>query len=334
LLRKILEFTIKAKHLQQFEDTMKAVVYDAFGKSDVLKVREVQTPQVKEDEVKIRLAYSGVNPVDYKIREGYLQDAMPHQFPIISGWEGAGTVEDVGSQVTSLSVGDEVFGYFRLPVIGQGTYAEYITLPEHYAVKLPKSLTKKEAACIPLTALTAWQALFDAAGLKANETCLIRAAAGGVGSMAVQLAHHKKAKVFGTCQEANFSYVKGLGADVVIDYTKQNVVDTLKQQAPDGVDVVLDCAGVDEALYFSCLKPNGRYISIVDLKIHEKAPENIHAQFVFVEPNKDELEEIGALFDAGRLQCPEIREFPLEEAGRAQDLVQARHVRGKIVLRM
>ena len=313
---------------------MKAIVYDHFGGSNVLQTRDVEIPIPNENEVKIRLYYSGVNPVDYMIREGLLQDAMPHEFPIIPGWEGSGVIEQVGANVSTLSVGDEVYGYFRLPVIGHGTYAEYIVVPAEYAVKIPKSLTRKEAACIPLTALTAWQTLFDAANLKANETVLIQAAAGGVGSMAVQFAHYKRAQVLGTCQEANFSYVKDLGADSVIDYTRQNVLDAVRKVAPDGVDVVLDCVGKDAASLFECVKPNGRYISIVDRDIAEKAPENISASFVFVQPNKKQLEEISLLFDAEKIICPEIHEYSLDEANIAQDLIHGRHVRGKIVLRI
>ena len=314
---------------------MKAVVYDHFGDPEVLQLKEVPTPVPKANEVLIRLSYSGVNPVDAKIRMGYFKDAMPHNFPVIPGWEGAGVVTEVGERVKDLQVNDTVYGYFRQPEIGHGTYAEYIAVPEELVVKIPRELSLKESSSIPLVTLTAWQALFDAAKLQPHETILIHAAAGGVGGMAVQLAHLKGAKVFATAQEHNHEYVKKLGADVVIDYKKQDVRQVLFSHVPQGVDVVLDCVGghvTDES--FMCVKPVGRVVSVVDRTVVDKAPKNVKAQFVFVAPNQKQLKEIGDLLDVHKLMPLRLTEFSLADARKAQELIMTGQTVGKLVLRI
>ncbi len=314
---------------------MRAIAYTHFGAADVLQLVDLQKPIPKEDEVQIRLAYTGVNPVDYKIRLGLFKDAFPHRFPVIPGWEGAGVVTAVGSKCSRIKLGDKVYGYFRLPEIGSGTYAEYIVVPESYVALIPKKLSSKEASGIALTGLTAWQALFDAAHLKENNSVLIHAAAGGVGSMAVQFAKWKKARVYATASQANYEYVKQLGADVVIDYRNENVTQALLSQVPGGVDVVLDCVGgqVTEAC-FDCVRPGGIVVSVVDRDVAAKARAGKKGCFVFVAPNVEQLNTINTLFDTGLVKAPEVQELSIEEARLAQERVEAGHTKGKIVLRV
>ena len=232
-------------------------------------------------------------------------------------------------------VGDEVYGYFRTPKIQYGTYAEFITLPEDLVVHIPKTLSLKEAASIPLTALTAWQSLFDIANLQAHETVCILGAAGGVGGMAVQMAHWAKTKVYATARSENHSYLLGLGADKVFDYTLDDVAELLLKKEPHGVDVVVDCVGGETAkMSFSLVKKGGRVVSVAETAIETLAPPGIEAKYMFVQPNRDELHEIGLLLDHGKLSVLELSEYPLEDAKAVLDKVQERHVRGKIVLKI
>jgi len=314
---------------------MKALVFDTFGPSSVLHMSDVAEQEPHDNEVQIRLAYSGVNPIDYKMREGYLKDAFPHEFPVIPGWEGAGVVTKIGKSVRRAKVGDQVYGYFRMPVVQYGTYAEFITVPEDLVVHLPKTLSLKEAASIPLTALTAWQALFDFAKLKAHETVMVLGAAGGVGGMAVQMAHWAKGTVYATARSENHPYVLGLGADKVFDYTSDDVQKLLFSKVAHGVDVVLDCVGGETTKYaFSLVKKGGRVVSIVERDTPKYAPPGVESGFIFVTPNRDELHEIGLLLDHRKLKVLELVEFPLAEAASVQDKLEGRHVRGKIVLKI
>ena len=197
---------------------MKAIVIDAFGGPDRLRAAEVPTPKASAGEVVIELACTSVNPVDWKIREGMLSGLFPHTFPLILGWDAAGTVSDTGEAVNEFSVGDRVYAYCRKPTVQWGTYAEYVAVPASAVAAMPANLSFAEAAAIPLVGLTSWQVLFDAANLRAGQTVLIHAGAGGLGSIAIQLAKNAGATVFTTASAANHEYVRSLGADHVIDY--------------------------------------------------------------------------------------------------------------------
>ena len=314
---------------------MKAILYDQYGPSSVLHMADIQEPEPQDNEVQIRLAYSGVNPVDYKIREGQFEGSYPSEFPIIPGWEGSGIVSKVGKGVRRAKVGDEVYGYFRMPLIKHGTYAQYIVVPEDLVVHTPKTISLKEAASIPLTALTAWQALFNFAKLTAHETVMVLGAAGGVGGMAVQMANWAQGTVYATARSENHPYVLALGAQKVFDYTTDDVQKALFAKVPHGVDVVLDCVGGQTALTsFSLVKKGGRVVSIADHDIAKRAPPGVEAEFVFVSPNRDELHEIGMLIDHRKLAVPEIQEFDLKDAPQVLDKLQERHVRGKLVLKI
>lgn len=322
--------------IQQQVTTMKAIIMRDFGEASQLKMEEVEVPIPGPEEVQIQIAYTAVNPVDWKIRTGLLQSRLPHQFPIVPGWDATGIVTAIGENVTQFQVGDDVFAYCRKPVVQWGTYAEYICyLAQDVAFK-PANLSFAQAAAIPLAGLTAWQALFDAAHLKQQEKVLIQAGAGGVGSLAIQFAKLAGAYVITTASQQNHEYVKSLGADVIIDYRTQSTKDEIKKVAPDGLDVVFDTLGGETLKEsFSYLKPQGRLVSIVEPPSQELAAKfNVHAQHVFVSPNGPELQHISDLIQAGQVHPIPVKEMPLEKAAEAQELNRQGHTQGKIVLRV
>ena len=221
---------------------MKAAIYDEYGSADVLQVREVDDPPVGPDTVLVRARATSVNPVDYKVREGYLRGAFPHHLPIIPGWDVAGVVEAVGPAVrTGLEVGDEVYGYVRRDDVCFGTAAELVPAPERTVVRRPVNVSFEEAAAVPLAGGTAYQALVEALDVRRGDRVLIHAASGGVGHFAVQIAKHLGAHVIGTASPGNHDALRELGADEVLDYHAGPVSEQLS--AP--VDAVLDLVGGD-----------------------------------------------------------------------------------------
>lgn len=315
---------------------MKAILIEKFGGPDQLKLIDVPTPEPKDNEVQIAVAYAGANPVDWKISEGLLKDRMPYEFPIILGWDVAGTISKVGKGVTNLKVGDEVFAYTRGPIIKWGTYAEYVCFDAQHVVLKPKKLSFKEAASIPLSALTAWQSLFEAAQLKSGETILIQAGAGGVGGMAIQFAKNVGAKVFTTASLNNFVYVSELGAEVAIDYKHEDFVTRILVMEPDGIDVVFDTVG-GKTLEASCgvLKKGGRLVSLLGQLSQSTVDKyGIKFTYVFVRPEGKDLKAIATLLDTGKVKPPTIEEFPLSKAKEALIKLKEGHTRGKIVLKI
>jgi NADPH:quinone reductase-like Zn-dependent oxidoreductase len=313
---------------------MKAIAIREFGGREKLERMDFPVPEVGKGEVLVRVKAAGVNPVDWKIREGWLKDLFPHKFPLIPGWDAAGIVERLGPGVTRFTVGDEIFAYGRKPVVQGGAYAEYIALTEEHMALKPRDTTFTEAAAIPLAALTAYQALVDVAGIKSGERVLIHAAAGGVGGFGVQIAKDRGALVWGTAGSRNGDYVRRLGAERVIDYTREDFRKVVRSAYPDGVDVVFDCVGGD-ALKKSVeiVRKGGRLISIVDsLDEGSVGRADIRFEFVFVAPNSKELSELEHMVEEGRLKVHLEEVLPLEEAARAHELNESRHTRGKIVL--
>lgn len=311
---------------------MKAMVIEAFGGPEVLHFQDISTPHPHEHEVSIEVHYTSVNPVDWKIREGYLKSRLPHQFPLILGWDAAGVIAEVGSNVRNFKVGDPVYAYCRKPVIQEGTYAEYVCFDAAHVALKPSTISFAEAASIPLAGLTAWQALFDFCHLQENQSVLIHAGAGGVGSFAIQFAKLKNAIVYTTCSSRNFDYVKSLGADHIIDYTKEDFAEVIKEK----LDTVIDTVG-KETLKKSIplVKEGGNFVTITEMLDHEVGEKNhIHAGFVFVRPNGTELMEIARLIDAGKVKIPALIEMPIQSANEALELSKAGHTRGKIVLKV
>jgi len=313
---------------------MKAIAIDEFGGRDKLQLMDLQVPEYSPEEILVKVRAAGVNPVDWKIREGYLKDLFPHEFPVILGWDAAGVVEGIGRKVTRFKEGDEIFAYCRKSIVHGGSYADYIVLQEEHAALKPKNTTLEEAASIPLAALTAYQALFDAAKLNSDETVLIHAAAGGVGGFAVQLAKDRGAVVLATASARNEEYVRDLGASQVIDYTQADFVQVVRAQFSDGVDVVFDCVG-GEVLEKSAVIVNqgGRLISIVDDPTGV-ARTDIHKEFVFVAPNSAQLKELARMVEQERLKThlSQALPFGLEEARKVHELSESGHTRGKMVL--
>jgi len=304
---------------------VRAVGIREFGGSDRLEVLDVPEPKVGADVVLIRVRAAGVNPVDWKIREGRLEPAWPHVFPVVPGWEAAGVVERVGPAVTTVAPGDEVFTYCRKHFVGEGAYAELVSVPETSVARKPGSLDFEHAAGLPLCALTAYQALFGAAGVVGGDTVLVQASAGGVGSFAVQLAADAGADVIGTASERNHEYVLGLGAVEAIDYRERDVVEAVREIAPDGVDVVLDVVG-GETLRRSvdAVRDEGRIVSIVQPPTDDVFRQRgIEPSYVFVRPNAEELTELAELVDEDRLSVHVEELLPLEQAARAHELSAA-----------
>ena len=304
--------------------TMKAIVVHEFGGTEVLKYEDVPIPEPGEGQMLVRVHAAGVNPVDTAIRRGAF--GRP-QLPYTPGFDVSGVVEAVGQGVTKFKTGDEIFACQSLA--RAGTYAQYTLVREDEAAHKPEKLSHAEAAGVPLVALTAWQALFDKGKLEKDQTVLIHAAAGGVGTMAVQLAKWKGARVIATASEANHDFLRELGADEVIDYRTENFWEKVRD-----VDVVLDAIGGDtQEQSWQVLKRGGRLVSILQPPDQEKAREHGVTAVVFLmERNAQQLEEIGKLLEEGKLKAITTQVFPLAEAARAHEQSETKHTRGKIVL--
>src|SRR5438270_4493866 len=284
--------------------TMIAVVIHEYGGPEVLKYEDVPRPEPNDDQLLTRVIAAGVNPVDGMIRSGMFAKEGNRVFPIILGGDVAGVVEKVGSKITKFKAGDPVFAYVSLD--NSGGYAQYALVTEREAAPKPKSLTYVEAAAVPIVALTAWQALIDTAKLKAGQTVLIHGGSGGVGSFAIQIAKAHGAKVIASASAANQELLKQLGADVAIDYTKQNFENVAKD-----VDVVLDSIGKDTlARSYGVVKKGGIIVSLVarpdpaELEKH-----GIRGEALSVDPNSDELSEIGKLIDEKKINVIAAQTF-------------------------
>lgn len=314
---------------------MKAMAIDRFGGPEVLHMAEVPTPAPAPGEVLIRIAATSVNPVEWKIREGMLEALFPHHFPLILGWDAAGTVAALGEGVDCFQVGQPVYAYCRKPEIQWGTYAEYVAMSAQAVAPKPGGLSFADAATLPLVGLTSWQALFDVGDLRAGEWVLIHAAAGGTGSMAVQLAKWAGAHVIATAGAANHDYVRGLGADHVIDYGAEDFVRAVEQIVPGGgVDMAYANVGGDVLpRSLAATRQGGRLVSIVNTPDADQAQaRNVAASFHFVTPNGRELRQLAALVECGRLRPPPVEALPLEQAAEAQERSRQGHVKGKLVL--
>src|SRR5205809_967858 len=297
---------------------MKAFIVDRYGGPDRVRAGEPPDPEVGENDVLVQIHAAGVNPLDSKIRNGEFQQILPYRLPLILGNEAAGVVVRVGSRVRRFKPGDEVYAR---PDKGRiGTFAEFIAIAEDDVAHKPKALTMEEAASIPLVGLTAWQALVERANLKKGQRVLVHAGSGGVGTFAIQLAKHVGAIVATTASAANLDLVKRLGADIVIDYTKDDFDKILHDY-----DVVLNSL-VRETLEKSLrvLKPGGKLISIsgppdpnfakhigsswivsqvmrlLSYRIRQQAKRHrVRYSFLFVRASGDHLREIGSLIDSG-----------------------------------
>lgn len=316
---------------------MKAVLFHEFGEIDQLQLVELPKPTLGEAEVLVQVKAAGVNPVDWKILQGRLKERIPHQFPVIPGWDMAGVVVECGHGARRFQPGDEIFSYCRRPVVQSGSYAEFMSLPESYVTHKPNNLSFPEAASVPLTALTAYQSIFSAANLQTGETLLVLGASGGVGSFAVQLAKVQGAKVIALASGKNHEYLKSLGADETLDYTQGDFREALQKIAPNGVDVVYDCVGEETLLKgYDCVKIGGRLVTILDPQGNAEkiAARQIRYHYVFVQPDVSQLDQIRAWIEAGKVKTHLHAVYPLAEAKQAIAQISQFHTRGKIVLEM
>jgi len=311
---------------------MKAVRIERYGNEEVVALAEVQRPTPGDNELLVKVRAAAVNPVDWKIRDG-LGDIFGLKPPLILGCEVAGTVEAVGSpgpsrtDVSDFVAGDEVYGYLSAY---SGGYAEYVAAPACEFVRKPKQIDFDTAASVPVAALTAWQGIFDHGELASGQRILITGASGAVGSMAVQLAKSKGAYVIGTGSVRNEEFVRKLGADEFIDYTKAKFEDKVS-----GADVVFDTVGGDsQERAFLTLKRGGVLVSTVNPPSTEKAKQfGVTVAMVAVMPNRDQLAEINRLLESEKLKVRVATMLPLAEVKKAHQLSASGHADGKIILR-
>ena len=303
---------------------MRAIQFKEFGASDKLQLAEVEKPSAKAGEVLIKIRATTVNPLDMKIRSGSMQQAMPVTLPFIPGLDVAGVVEAIGENTNRFAVGDEVFATTM-----SGSYAEYIALNEMIVAKKPSSTNFNEAASLAIPLTTAYSILIEAANLQAGQKVLVHGAAGGVGTILVQMAKSLSAYVIGTASGDGIELLKKLGADETIDYKTQDF-----SALVNNADVVVDLVGGEtQQKAFAIVKKGGILLSTVMPPNVEKAKEfEIHAHFVFSKPSFIKLEYGVKLVESGKIKSQVAKVMPLAQAAAAQDLVAAGGINGKLIL--
>lgn len=307
-------------------DMMRAVRVSRFGGPEALSIQNVPKPRPGPGEALVRIAATGVNPVDWKFREGFFKD-LP--LPFTPGGDFCGTVEELGSGAKGFKKGDLVYGCAKGSV---GAEAEYLAVPVKNIGLKPRSLEPVEAAGVPLAGMTAWQGLFTHGRLHAGETVLILGASGAVGSIAVQLAKIvEAARVIGTGSSESIARLRELGCDAPVDYTKARFEDAARD-----VDLCLDLIGGDfQRRAFETVKRGGRLVSTVENPDQALASRRgITAQFFRMQPDAAELYELAVKIDDRRLRVPVAKVLPLEKAAEAEELNRRQEVHGKIVLRV
>ncbi|MGI5471607.1 NADP-dependent oxidoreductase [Streptomyces sp. CA-132043] len=318
------------------ENTMRAISQDALGGPDVLRMTEVPRPAPLPTEVLVRVHAAGVNPVDWKTRQGGGMAAVLGDPPFTVGWDVSGVVEEVGFGVHTLAVGDEVYGMPWFPRQA-AAYAEYVTAPSRQFARKPALLDHEHAASVPLAALTAWQTLVDTAQVTAGQRVLIHAAAGGVGHFAVQFAKYLGAHVIGTASAAKHDWLRGLGADELVDYTAVRFEEVVSE-----VDVVIDLVGDDKddtsTRSLGTLRSGGLLIAVpsgVAPELVDTARQlGLQACGFLVEPDGAALTRIAELIDEGVVKAEVEDVLPLEHAAEAHRRGEAGRTRGKLVLRV
>jgi alcohol dehydrogenase len=332
---------------------MKAFIIDRYGSGARLRAGEMPDPVMREDDVLVQIHAAGVNQLDSKIRSGEFKFLLPHPLPLILGHDAAGVVLKVGARVRRFKPGDEV--YARPDDDRIGTFADLISIKEDSVARKPKNLTMEEAASIPLVGLTAWQALIEKANLKKGQKVFIQAGSGGVGTFAIQLAKHLGATVATTTSTDNVNLVRSLGADIVIDYKKDDFENVISDY--DVVLNSLDKVALEKSL--RVLKPGGRLISIsgppdpdfaraigaswvlkaamrvLSYGVRVKAKRRqVDYSFLFMRANGDQLTKITDLIDSGIIRPVVDRVFPFESTDEALAYVEAGRAKGKVVVQV
>ncbi len=313
----------------QSPSSMKAIVIHQYGGPEVLKYEDAPRPEPKEDEILIRVMAASVNPVDVGIRSGIYAQYFHTKLPLIPGMDAAGIVEQTGAKITKFKKGDPVYAFFTLA--NEGGYAQFVIAKENEASAKPKPLTYEEAAAVPAVGSTAWQALVETAKLQAGQTVLIHGGSGGVGHCAIQIAKARGAHVIATASTANQEFLKKMGADQAIDYTKTKFENVVKD-----VDVVLDAVGGDTLTRsYGVVKKGGIIVTIAGEPDEEAAKaRGIRCVSISASPKTDVLEELTKLIEAKKLTPIVSKTFPLNEVAKAQEAIATRHTRGKIVLKV
>lgn len=306
----------------------RAIVIEEYGHADQLKESKVTLPELGEHQVLVKVKATSVNPIDWKLREGYLAQMLPWDFPIILGWDVAGEIVEIGSEVKDWQVGQAVFA--RPETTRFGTYADYTVVDDHLLASKPDGVSFEAAAAVPLAGLTAYQALFTHGELKAGEKVLIHAGAGGVGIYAIQLAKNAGATVITTASKKNHELLKELGADQVIDYHTTDFSEVLEE-----IDLVFDTlGGAVQKDSFKVLNEAGRLISIVSQPAEELAQRIAKAESIWLQPDGLQLQAIAELMAAGKVKSIVGQTYPLTADGvkAAHELSATHHAKGKIVL--
>lgn len=308
---------------------MKAIVINQYGGSDQLVEKELPTPELADDQVLVELKATSINPIDWKMRAGYLKEMLPYDFPIILGWDAAGIIKKVGTSVTSFSVGDKVLA--RPATTPRGTYAEYTAIEENLVSKMPDNISFDEAAAIPLTGQTAWVALVEIGKIKEGDRVLIHGGSGGVGHLAIQIAKYFGAYVAATASGKNEELVKSLGADQFINYQEEDF-----EQILSDFDFVLDTQGgeIQEKSY-NILKKGGTLVSIVAPPDEEKAAEKgVLTGYFFLEPTGERMKALAKLIEEDHLKPIIGKTFPFTQEGlrEAHDVSENESIPGKVVI--
>ncbi|WP_159477805.1 NADP-dependent oxidoreductase [Dyadobacter sp. 3J3] len=315
---------------------MKAIRIHEFGGTEVLKLEDTERPVPAKDEVLVKVFASGINPADWVIREGgndFLKPLL--RLPLTLGWDAAGIVEETGSEVTGLNIGDEVYGAPNFP--GDGSYAEYcVGKASQFALK-PKNISFNEASGVPLAGLTAWTGIFEFGKLQAGQRILIHGASGGVGSLAVQFAKAKGAYVIGVASIQNLDYIRQLGADEVIDYKNQKFEDLIHD-----IDVVFDAAphrdNNERLRSVKVLKEGGILVSVnVDFPFNDEVTQalekiNAKGELIAVQVRGEWLQEMAQLIEEGKVKVFVSKVYPMEQVAEAHRESETWHVRGKLIL--
>ncbi|OGT81016.1 MAG: NADPH:quinone reductase [Gammaproteobacteria bacterium RIFCSPLOWO2_02_FULL_61_13] len=317
---------------------MRGVYYNEFGPAEVLKLGDLTMPEPAPDEVLVKVAYAGVNPIDRRLRSGELQDFFTREWPLTPGWDVSGRIVKVGRDVKGWKAGDDIVGLAFTWNLHHGTYAEFVPVKAASIAAKPAEIPFHQAAALPLVSLTAWESLAEYAELKPGQTVLIQAGAGGLGSAAITIAKHLGAKIYTTTRTENFDYVRSRGADHPIDYTREDYMAVIKAREPGGLDVILESLLVDVPVEadISLVKPGGTviYMNNEPPDMPEIARNQIKTKFLHHRPDGESLGRLMKLYQQGKLALPPVEVLPLDAAVEAHKRSEGGRTRGKLVLKV